>query len=182
MALRKKESLSGMEMLRRVVIDQSDTIQLGDLVNLRNGNVEVHTADGAAAGVVVALLDKNGASVFGSLAVLGSATISGSEFSGSVTVASDNETVDLIAAVVDISPYTVYSADVTGTMNTTSSSNKIGGWVNMADEENVDETTFSRTINDTRTLYAHGVDPDDTSRMLVSIRESEVWSYGGTIS
>ena len=67
-------------------------------------------------------------------------------------------------------------------MNTTNSSNKIGGWVNMANEQNVDETTFSRTINDTRTLYGWGVDPDDTSRMLVSVRESEVHSYGGTIS
>lgn len=181
MALIKKYSY-GPEMIVQVVIDNSDTIQLGDAVNLRNGNVEVGTADGAIAGVVVGLVDSRGNSVFGSLANLGSATVSGSEDSGSVTVASDNETVDLIAAEIDVSPFTVYSATVTGTMNTTNSSNKIGVWVDMDDEDSVDETTANRTVTTEGQLYGWGVDPDDSTRMLVSIHEHEIFNYGGTMA
>lgn len=180
MALLKKHNFNGPEMIVQVIIDQSDTIQMGDAVNLRNGNVEIGTADSALAGVVVGLVDANGNSVFSSLAVLGSATVSGSEFSGSVAVASDNETVDRIAAEIDVSPYTVYSATVTGTMGTTSSSEKIGGWIDMDDENSVEETTFTRTITTGGQLSNWGEDPDDTTRMLVSIHEHEFFNTSVT--
>lgn len=171
-----------MPELVTVIIDNSDAITVGDLVQLRNGNVEDAVAGAACAGVVVDVVDANGNSVFGSLAVLGSATKSGSPSSGTVTVASNNETVDLIAARIDISKKTIYSATVTGTMNTTSSSNKLGGWVNAVSTNAVDETTHSRTITDVRTLKNHGVDPDNTARMLVSINHSEVWDNGAAMA
>jgi len=182
MSLKRKHAPLGDVMVKHVVIDNSDTIQMGDAVNLRNGNVEVGTADGALGGVVIGLVDKNGNSVFSSLAVLGDGTVSGSEDSGSTTVASDNETVDLITAIVDTSPFSIYSGSVTGTMNTTNASNKLGGWVDMVDEQDIEETTHTRTVTTEGQLYNHGVDPDDSSRMLVSIHEHEIYSYGGTMA
>lgn len=178
MSLLRKEQY-GPSILREVIIDNSDTITIGDAVKTRNGNLEVASADGAFSGVVVDLVDKNGNSVFGSLAVLGSATVSGQPGSGYVAVASDNETVDLIAARIEMSPYVIYSATVEGTIGTTNSSDKIGGWVDMNDEDSVDETTFTRTITTGGQLNGWGEDPDDSTRMLVSIHEHEFFNNGG---
>lgn len=176
--LKRKEQF-GPSILRTVIIDNSDTVAIGDAVKLRNGNVEVSAADGAFSGVVVGLVDKEGKSVFGSLATLGSATVSGNPASGSVVAYSDNETVDKIAAQIEMSPYVVYSADVTGTIGTTNSSEKIGGWVDMDDEDSVDETTFNRTISTGGQLNGWGTDPDDSTRLLVSIHEHEFFNNGG---
>jgi len=149
---------------------------------LRNGNLEVVTAGDAVHGVVVDIVDKNGNSMSGSLAVVGSATVSGLPSALSVAVASDNETVDLVAAKVETSKFAIYSADVDGTMNTTSSSNKAGGWVDMTDKDSVDETTHTRTITTGGQMKNWGVDPEDSSRMLVSINESEAWDAGDPLS
>src|SRR3990167_211259 len=168
----------GAPMEETVIIDNSDVVTIGDLVQCRNGNLELATAGAAVRGVVTGIKDKNGISVWNTLATLGTATKTGSPSSGSVTVASDNETVDLISAVINVSPFAIYSATVTGTMNTTNASNKRGGWVNVDDEDSVNETTHSRTITDVRTLNNWGVDPDDSTRMLVSIKHSEIFGDG----
>jgi|TARA_Y100001951_G_scaffold98992_1_gene100426 hypothetical protein len=173
MALTYKRSLLANTgpILSNVIIDQSDTITLGDVVKVRNGNLEVATAGDAVFGVVHDIVDKNGDSVFGSLAVLGSATISGGN---TVAVASDNETVDLIAAKVDCSQYSLYSAKQDGTMGTTTASDKIGGWADLTDETQIDESTHTRTITTGGTFTTWGEDPVDTTRILVSINESEI--------
>lgn len=168
-----------------VVIDNSDVIGVGALVQLRNGNVKISTAGAASAGVVIGFVDKNGKGYETSTASKGTSTSTGSGQGLVVTVASDNETVDLIAAQIETSKKMIYSAGVTGTMNTTTASNKIGGWVNAvfaSNNSNVDETTHSRTITDVRTLKNWGVDPNDTSRMLVSINHSELYDNGAAMA
>ena len=183
MSFKLKKQYENAELVE-VIIDNSDVVVIGDLVKCRNGNLEVSTAGGAIFGVVVDIVDKNGNSLFGSLAVTGSATlISGTPGgSGTVTVASDNETVDKIAARVNTSKKAIYSATVDGTVNTTSSSAKLGGWLNQTDANSVDETTHSRTITDVRALKGWGSDPDDTTRLLVSINHSEVWDNGAAMA
>ncbi|MHA1401844.1 MAG: hypothetical protein ACTSQE_15955 [Candidatus Heimdallarchaeaceae archaeon] len=165
-------------MIRTVIIDNSEDLQIGDLVKCINGNLEKVTAGDRIFGVVIDIVDKNGASIWGSTAITGSATITNADNpkSSVVTVASDNETVDLIAAKVDVSPFTIYTADITGTMDTTNSSSKPGALVDATDENDVDETTATRTYTDGGQLYCWGVDPDDSTRMLVNINESEVFS------
>lgn len=179
MALKRKSTY--LEILTKVILDNSEDIAVGDAVMLRNGNIEKATADGALSGVVIDVVDKNNNSLLpseGSTASLGSASIS----SGVITVASDNETVDQIAATIDISPFTIYSADVTGTIGTTNSSDKIGVWIDMDDEDSVEETTATRTVTTEGQLVGWGADPDDTTRMLVSIHEHEFFNYGGTMA
>lgn len=177
-----RKHVYGPEIIRDFIIDNSDTVQIGDAVKLRNGDLEVSAADGSFSGVVIDLVDKNGNSIFGSIANVGSATVSGQPGSGSVAVASDNETVDLIRARIDMSPFTIYSATVTGTMNTTNASNKPGGWVDMDDEDSVDETTHNRTIGTGGQLKNWGVDPDDSTRMLVSINEHEFFGSNSAVA
>ena len=125
------------------IIDNSDTVVIGDMVKLRNGNLEVTTAGGAIHGVVVDIVDKNGNTMSGSIAVVGGATVSGLDGALSVAVDTDNETVDLVAAKVETSKLAIYSGEVTGTMNTTTASNKAGGWVSVASASAIDETTHS---------------------------------------
>jgi hypothetical protein len=151
-------------------------------VKLRNGNIEVGSAGVALGGVVIDIVDKNGNSIFGSLAVVGSATVTGQPGAGIVTVYSDNETVDLIAAKVEMSPFAIYSCDIDGTMNTTVASNKIGGWVDLTDENSVNETTTTRTIATGGQLNCWGVDPDDSIRMLVSICEHEFFGSNSAVA
>src|SRR3990167_6798272 len=127
-----------LPMIEEQIIDNSDTAQVGDAVRLRNGDLEVHAAGAAIRGIVVDIVDRNGNSIFGSIAILGSATVSGGD---TVAVASDNETVDQVKARIDTSKFSIYSAAVDGTMNTTTASNKPGGWVNGTDENSIDETT-----------------------------------------
>lgn len=177
----KKVKQFGDSMLLEHVIDNSDTVVVGELVKLRNGNLEVVTAGDAIHGVVVDFVDKKGNSVFGSIASVGSATVTGNAPTpgvGQVAVASDNETVDLIAARVETSKTVFYSADVDGTISTTNNSDSAGGWLDATDENSVNETTHTRTITTGGQLKNWGRDPDDSTRLLVSINESECWDAG----
>lgn len=180
MAFRRYDSLTGDSTgsLITVVIDNSDAINVGDAVKIRNGNVEIGVAGQSVAGVVVDIVDKFGNSLTpakGSIAVIGSATRASD---GTITVASDNETVDLIAAKIDVSKSTRYSASITGTMGTTGTptSNEPGGWFDsISTSDGIEETTHTRTIGSGLTWKGWGVDPNDTARVIVSICESEIF-------
>lgn len=179
----RKEDMSPMPMIRTVIMDQDEALRIGDSVKWLNGNLEAVNAN-AAAGIVIDIVDKNGASIWGSTAIIGSATLTNKSTPNLsvVTVAGDNETIDQIAAKIDISPFTIYSADISGIMNTTLSSNKPGGWVDGSDQRTIDETTHTRTIGNGGVFQNHGVDPDDSTRMLVSIHESEIFNTGTDIT
>ena len=165
-------------VLVEVIIDNDDAISVGDMVKCYNaGNAEAATAAVPIFGVVHAIVDKYGIGIKpekATMATVGDATVA-TGLDGAVTVADDNETVDLIKAVVDISRESIYSGDVTGTIGTTNSSEKLGASINLADKENIDETTATRSGQ--AQLYGWGTDPDDTGNLLVSIMESE--RYGG---
>lgn len=176
MAFKYRKNLNGNSQpaMIRVIIDNSDAVERWDAVKCLNGNLELLAATSSQSvfGIVNDIVDKNGNSVFGSLAVLGSATVSGNV----VTVAGTNETVDLIAADVIIDKNAVFSVDVTGTVNTTVSSAKPGAYLNCDDENSVDETTATRTPGTARQFYSLGQDPQDTTRLLVLINASEVYN------
>ncbi len=164
-------------ILLTVIIDNSETLTLGDAVAIVTGNAELlDSATAAFSGFVHDIVDSKGLSVFGSIATLGSATVASGD---TVTVAGNNETVDLIAVMIDVSKLSIYSALVTGTMNTTVNSNKPGAWVNSATTgDRVTESSATRTIATAGHLKAWGADPDDSTRMLVSISESDIFDPG----
>jgi len=159
-------------VLKTVIIDNDDDIAIGDMVKVFNaGNAEKLSAGVAIFGVVHSVVDKYGNSLTPQLttkATQGSATIA----SGVVTVASDNETVDKISVQVDVSQESIYSGDVTGTIGTTNSSEKVGAAFNVDSESTIDETSSVR--NGQAQLYGWGTDPADSTRLLVSILESEL--------
>lgn len=162
--------------LVKVVIYNSEAIGPGMTVSFAtNGYAMLHdSASASIAGIVHDIVDKNGMSINGSLANLaGGATVAST---GVVTVDSDNTTVDKIAVIVDVSKYSIYSALVTGTIGTTTNSDLIGGWIDQATTgDRVTETAHTRTVATGGHLKTWGADPDATTRMLVSINESEVF-------
>ncbi len=188
MSFKRHESLSGAPVTRRIIIDNSDDVQVGDAVKGISGNLEVVTAADALLGVIIDIVDRKGKSIWGTTALVGSATVTGIPTTGTVTVASDNETVDKIAALIDISMETVYSVSVTGTIGTTVSSDKWGAWVDTVDEKSIDETTATRTIGTGGQFITQvapdgtSKDPDDSTRLLVSIHESEYYGLGKLIT
>lgn len=181
MSLNYHKSLHGADQtLISVILDQSEVVNAGDVVQVRNGNVELANGQTeAVAGIVVDIVDGTGLSLtpeVGSIANLGSATRASD---GTITVASDNETVDLIAAKIDVSKLTIWSSSQDGTMNTTNASNKLGGWIDLvAAGDSMDESTHTRTIGTAGVFKTWGVDPDDSTRILVSINESEIFDPG----
>lgn len=163
MAFKFKKSLSGnsASVLVRVIIDNSDVVQLGDAVKVYNaGNAEIATAGAPLAGFVHAVVDANG---------LQPTPDTGT--TDTWTAAATNETVAQWAVLIDMSLDSIYSGDVDGTIGTTVTSNKMGISVDLTDENSIAETSATRTA--TAQLYGWGTDPDDSGNLLVSIKESE---------
>ncbi len=163
-------------VMKHVIIDNDDDIQVGDAVKVYNaGDAEKATAGVSIFGFVHAIVDKYGNGIKPELvtkATVGSASVASGR-TGAVTVASDNESVDKIKVVVDVSPFTIYSGDVTGTVDTTITvTDKVGGYFDIVDEANIDETTGTR--GGVAQLYSWGTDPEDSGNILVSICESEL--------
>ena len=161
--------------LIRFTIQDSETLTIGDLVSIATNGAAMlmDSASAAIAGVVHDIIDNDGNSVFGSIATLGGATVSGGN---TVTVDASNVGGENISVLVDVSKFSIYSALVTGTVGTTTSSNLPGGWINSATTgDRVTETSHTRTVATGGHLKGWGVDPDDSTRILVSINESEIF-------
>ncbi len=97
-----------------------------------------------------------------------------------VTTAADNETTGKFKAQVNVSETAVYSATVSGTLGTTNDSDLRGGRVDI-DSANTSfgqvlETTFTRSFATAANFYSHGVDPSDSTKLLLSIAQSETRS------
>lgn len=171
-------------IIRTVVIDNSDVLRPFDAVQTRNGNLEAAVAGQAIFGIIIEIVDKNDLALSperASLAQPGGATI-GTQVPPAVTVLSTNETVDLVAAKVDMSRDSLFSADANANPGTTSGSDKIGGWVDLSDQRTIGESTFTATITTGRTFCDWGVDLLDATNMIVSIHESEIFSSGLAVS
>jgi len=178
MAFAYKTNLLGNShpVLRKVIANNSIAVQPGDAVDCYNaGFARLATAGNAIFGIVHAVVDRYGRGVLpeeDSRVEAGDWTVA----SGVVTVGSDNTTDDQIALLCDVSQYSIYSADVTGTIGTTNNSDKVGANIDVTDEDDLAETSAVRTISGQ--FYGWGTDPDDSGNILCSIRESEI--FGGT--
>lgn len=94
------------------------------------------------------------------------------------TAASNNQTVDKVSVLVDISKSTLYSTATNGTIGATTGSNLIGYYMQLADSTQTAETTATTTAQfggTTVSQYAvWGVDPKIAANQLVSIFVSQV--------
>ena len=154
------------------IITGSVASVLMDSVKLVSGFNSLGTAGAFVFGHVMSHIDKNGVGLL-TTGVAGSAVGS---YAGAYTVASTNTTVEMVAAIVDASKYTVYSGTPDATIGTTTGSDLMGYHTDLADEDEIDENNGG-TVNAEATAqyFIWGLDPNTSSRGLYSIYESSVF-------
>lgn len=158
----------GAPVIRREVVANSVTIAELDSVKLASGFVALGTTGALVYGHVMSLSDKSGVG----LLTTGAAGAAIGSYVGTYTTASDNQTVGLVTADVDISKSSLYSMTPDATIGTTTGSNLSGYKMDIADEDQLDESTAAAT---TAQYNGWGVDPEDSANAIVNIYESQVY-------
>jgi len=176
MALKFKSNLLGTNgrMLRKFVLDASIDWQVGDVVTGGTGgegfNGEVlvlATSSLNVVGVIEAIITNAG--------VAPSSNGCGGAFVDQYRTAANNETAAQVSALVDISPFSVYSADLDDTIGTTTGSNRAFYYFNIdsgSANHQLDEASAKAPSTGSGQFVSHGVDPEDTNNLLVSINRS----------
>lgn len=170
MAFHKVGSLApwGGPVLRHNVITNSVVSTLLDSVKLASGFVALGTAAALVYGHLTAHKSKNDVGLITS----GASGAQIGSYANTYTAASDNQTVGLVKAEVDISKFSLYSAEEDAAIGTTTGSNLPGYFTDLIDEDTLDESDAETGV----AQYAiHGVDPNDSARAIVSIAESQVF-------
>ena len=162
---------------RKIVLRElgvSQTFEVGDAIEVyTEGACTLGTAAQPLLGVIVSFADSKGNPLPKPTLVAG--TASGNDVREVTTDASNS---DGYYAFVDISKDTVYSAEISGTLGTTVDSDEPGARldVNSAGAEygQLLETTATRTIGTPANFYSLGLDPNDSTRLMVTLAMSEM--------
>jgi hypothetical protein len=158
----------GAPVLRSNILANSITVTESDSVKFASGFVALGTAGALVLGHVVSISTRGGVGV-GSTGATGAAFGS---FVGTFATPSNNQTVGKNKANVDISKHSLYSAEESATIGTTTGSNLAGYYQDLSDEDTLNEGSAATTAAQ---YFGWGVNPDDTSKALVNIYESQVF-------
>lgn len=153
----------GAPVLRKSILTASITVTEGDSVKLSSGFTALGTAGALVFGNVNSIITKDGVGVSDNGA-------SGS-FTNTFTSPSGNTTGAMYSVLVDISKHSLYSVDPDATIGTTTGSNLMGYFTDIADEDETDESTASTSAAQ---YFIWGVDPMDSGNQIVNIYESQV--------
>lgn len=170
MAFKLSGSLSpyGGPILRSSIIGNSVVTSELHSVKVSSGFVALGTAAALVYGHVKALQTNEGVG----LNTTGAAGAAMGSFVGTWTAASDNQTVGKVRAVVDISKETLYSVSPDAAIGTTTGSNLLGYYTNLADKANTGESSALTTILQ---YFIHGVDPLNSANQIVNVAQSLVF-------
>ena len=174
MALKYKRTIGGVgRKLEKILLGSSLAFAVGDVVETMSTGVALRGEAGKPVlGVIDSICDKDGLPFKSTNPVAG--TASGTD-TRSKTTGATNTT---YYAMVDIGRDSVYSADVTGTVGTTVDSELRGCRMDIdsagSEFGKLLETTGTHTEGTEANFYCHGVDPDDSGNILVSIALSEL--------
>lgn len=169
MAFKPNGSLNphGAPILRQEVITDSATTAVNDGIKMVSGFATRNTVGVLVAGHVTAHVSDKGVG----LNTTGAAGAAIGSYVGTFAAASDNETVDQVAVVLDISKATTYSVDPDAAIGTTTGSD-LSGYFTDATHAVTDESTAATTTAQYGIL---GVDPEDSGNQRVHINESLFW-------
>jgi len=158
----------GAPVLRKETLANSITVTVNDSVKAASGFIALGTAGALVYGHVKGIATNKDVGVQST----GAAGAAFGSFVGAYTTASDNQTVGLVKAEMDISKFSLYSAELSAAIGTTTGSNLIGYRMDLTDEDTLDESTAATTSAQYAT---HGVDPNNTAQAIVNIYESQVF-------
>lgn len=166
----------GGPLLRSEVITSSITVVELDAVMhagggapSNNGYLLLATAGSAVLGHVKAIVTNGGVG----LTTDGTAGAAQGSFAGSFATSATNTAVAQVRAQVDISQFTLYSAEVSAAVGTTAGSNRAGKYFDLTDENTINEASV---IDTTAQYHSFGLDPEDSARIVVNIFESSVFT------
>ncbi|MCR4286366.1 MAG: hypothetical protein NUW00_05725 [Candidatus Kaiserbacteria bacterium] len=159
----------GGPVLRSQIVTGSVTLTVMDSVKLVSGFVSLGTAGVVVLGHVSGIRTNLGSGMQST----GVAGASFGSFVGTFLTASDNTTVAMVRAEVDVSQFTLYSAELDNTIATTTGSNLAGYRMDLADEDTLDEDTATTS---TAQYGTWGVDPSNSAQAVVNILESIVFN------
>ena len=170
MAFTKHGTLSpyGAPVKRNMIVKNSITIAELDSLKIASGFAALGTGGALVFGHVMALGTEKGVG----LSTTGVAGAEMGSFVGTFATASDNQTVAKVKAECDISKHTLYSAEESATIGTTTGSNLAGYTQDLTDEDTLDEGTALTT---TGQYMGWGLDPNNSARAIVNIFESQVF-------
>ena len=159
----------GGPVLRAEILANSITVTVSDSVKFASGFVALGTAGASVLGHVSGVRTALGVGVQST----GAAGAAFGSFVGSYLTASDNQTVAKVRAEIDISQFTLYSAEVDVAIGTTTGSNLAGYRMDLVDEDTLDESTSATT---TAQYGTWGLDPSNTAQAVVNILESSIFN------
>lgn len=154
----------GGPVLRTEIVGNDVELTELDSVKTSSGFVALGTTAALVLGHVKSIVTYDGVGVTSDGA--------GGTFSGTYTMSADNTTVLMTSATLDISKFTLYSADPDATIAGTTGSNLMGYFTDIADE---DETSETSALTTTLQYFIWGVDPADSGNQVVNIYESVVF-------
>lgn len=159
----------GGPVLRSEILANSITTTVNDSMKFASGFATLGTTGVTVLGHVSGIRTALGSGMQST----GVAGASFGSFVGSFLTASDNQTVAMVRAEIDISQNTIYSAEVDVAIATTTGSNLAGYRMDLADEDTLDESTAATT---TAQYGTWGVDPSNSAQAVVNIFESSVFN------
>lgn len=170
MAFANRGSLNphGAPVLKREILANSVVSTLLDSTKMASGFNALGTAGALVFGHILAHSTKDGVG----LQTTGATGAAVGSYAGTYTAASDNQTVAKVKGEFDISKFTLYTETTSGTIGTTTGSNLSGYKFDLTDEDTLDETSAAAT---TCQYNNWGVDPANSSLVIVNIYESQVF-------
>lgn len=150
------------------ILTNSIAFTIGDSVQLTSGFVAAGTAGSLVFGHVTGVVTNQGMPM-NTTGVAGSQIGS---YVGTFTAAADNQTVDFVKAICDVSKHTLYSASFETAIGTTTGSDLPGYFCDLDSATDLDE---SDTATTTEQYALHGVDPNNSAKAIANIYESQVF-------
>lgn len=158
----------GGPVLRAEIITNSTTRTVLDSVKMASGFVAAGTAGALVFGHINSIVTAKGVG----LNTTGAAGAAMGSYVGAYTTASDNQTVAQVKALCDVSKESLYSAGLTATAGTTTGSNLAMYTMDLSTAVLLDEATALAT---TGQYMSWGIDPNNSSNVIVNIFESQVF-------
>jgi len=154
-------------IIRKFPIYNSLCVAVGDMVYLTGGGLGPCPATAAILGCCVGLVDRDGIDL-GNSKITKEGTYSAS--AKSYTADSDNMTSEKAAALVDLDPFSVWSVEPDGTIGTDDEGDMAGSYTDLVatagDQADEDVSSTGKAQ-----LFIWGIDPEDSTRILVSIAQ-----------
>lgn len=155
----------GAPVERHEILANSITVTVNDSLKAVSGFATLGTAGVLVLGHVTAIESNKGVG----LTTSGAAGADIGSYINQFLTASDNQTVAMVRAVLDVSKFTLYTNPTGGTIGTTTGSNLLGYHANLSAEDTIDETS---AVTTTAQYAILGVSPANTALGVYCVYQS----------